>query len=102
MPRINAAPIDMIWVHMSMSGVNLASLKGLITSALQGNNRTAHCQPSVNVKADGTEALCKVPATPSWVNTLPPPMAGNVITTYTDATFGQAFTLVHAPGWQPS
>jgi len=99
MPKINTNPIDMIWMHLGMTGVNVNALKGLISAALQGNSRTAHCQPSVNLKADGSEALCKVPATQSWTLTLPPPIPGNIIATFTDATHGEALTLVRAASW---
>jgi hypothetical protein len=102
MPKINAQAIDMIWVHLTMAGVSMAALKAQIRAVSQSHSRTAHCEPSVNLKADASEALFKVPATAAWVQTLPAPIRNNVVTSYTEATLGQAFALVKSASWEPS
>jgi hypothetical protein len=102
MPKINAQAIDMLWVHLTMAGVNMATLKAQIRTASQAQGRTAHCEPSVNLKADASEALFKVPATAAWVQTLPAGIRNNVVTSYTEATLSQAFALVKSASWEPS
>lgn len=91
--------LDLIWVHLNMTGMNISQLRTQVRSKMQGDARTAACEPSINLKSDGSQSLVKVAAQAQWVSTLPAAIQNAVLAIFSESNFLQAYALVHSAAW---
>ncbi len=97
MTKRDNQPIDIIWIHVSLAHARYADALSAATILHESQSRL---KVSVNVKADGTEALIKVVgAKATWLTDKP--FKAAVLRVFTEADHDEAVAMVRDPIWEP-
>jgi len=74
-----------IWLHVDIDGLDTEEIRSRVAAVYQDNPRLRRAKVSIARNLDVTEALVKVPAKASWVDTLPAAIT-RIVRVFTEAT----------------